>query len=132
MDQRLSNYLDEKEAERIKQRDAFFSNLDKEVEQMKAARLAKDKEYNELTGRENKFKSTEKIEVKHKFHYWANSRSGIVLSGSKFNPCKKGKSVYLGHSSDSGWPKRMSTGRLIHVDPHGSPMARQKKDKKKL
>lgn len=112
VDVRLSNFLDSQEEDRLRLQKIFFDNLNKEVEQTKNDRINKEQPKN------------------HVFHYWANSRSGIVLSGSKYNPCKKGKTTYLGFSSEPGWPKKMNTGRIIYNDPHGSPASKKKKNKK--
>lgn len=56
--------------------------------------------------------------VMMKCHYWISNKHGYAMTSDTQNPGTKGnrkgkKFKYMGYSYDSGWPKKMSTGRTI-------------------
>lgn len=51
------------------------------------------------------------------YHVWVSNRSGLHWALFKDHRpfVKKGDRLkYLGYTSDAGWPKKMSTGRVIY------------------
>ncbi len=56
-------------------------------------------------------------ESKTTFHYWASKKQGLIFSTTNTCPIVKKKNdrvAYLGFTSDSWWPKKMNTGRVLH------------------
>jgi hypothetical protein len=59
------------------------------------------------------------------YHFWVGKRTGYAISSSKDSPHKKGEKLkYMGFSSDSGWPKKMNTGRMMHKPKHKKKLAK--------
>ena len=50
-------------------------------------------------------------------HYWAGNQTGLVMASNKeFIPRGQPKErfKYMGFTTDTWWPKKMNTGRLLH------------------
>ena len=64
-------------------------------------------------------------------HYWVGNRSGYVMSTTKECPLKQpsDRLKYMGHTECMGWPKKMSTGRVLHK-PIGRKLRKYKKLRK--
>ena len=51
-----------------------------------------------------------------KMYYWLGCKTGYVMSSVNVCPVTKPKErlKYIGFTEDTGWPKKMNTGRLLH------------------
>lgn len=80
----------------------------------------------------NKIKAS-KIKTTNVYHFWIGTHEGVIMSTSNKCPLLKhaSKMKYMGTSSDIGYPKKLSTGRMLHESNDKSRL-RQRKKKKEL
>lgn len=58
-----------------------------------------------------------------KYHFWLGNKSGYVWAchkDYKLTPRLGERFKYAGYTYDIGWPKKMSTGRLLHKQSSGT------------
>ena len=69
--------------------------------------------------------------MKIRYHIWVGNKTGYVFSSSNLAPVRKPKErlKYMGTTTDIGWPKKMSTGRILYK-PIEKPRKIHKKYKK--
>lgn len=84
----------------------------------------------ELRARQECLKNpfTENEGKKTVFHIWVGHKLGYCFSSAKKPPIKKGVRLkYMGSTTDMGWPKKMSTGRVLYKDKHARYLKKRSK-----
>lgn len=67
--------------------------------------------------------------MKETYFFWVGNKTGYVFSTNGVCPILKPKErlKYLGFTTDTGFPKRMNTGRLLHRPNYKSKKKRKKR-----
>lgn len=66
------------------------------------------------------------------YHIWLSIKSGYIFSSSPDRPVKGTSKVsYVGTTSDLGWPKKLSTGRILYK-PNSKASKKKKNDRNNL
>ena len=66
------------------------------------------------------------------YHYWVGNITGCIFSTSNVCPVKNQKIdrlKYMGYTSDTGWPKKMNTGRILYKSSNKMRRIQKKKCK---